>query len=354
MHDATMKLRLLAVMALLAVLPFAGHTGEDATIKIHLEPSSDESVQGGYSPLIFNDKGEATLEFATATGKLLFKIDGKKVKVDKNCDGKFTDADGPALGRGEEVTIPIKVHGKDVKYVIAVTVHKYGCYTQGMTCLKGKYKDKVVFVNDWNMNGKFDDKSIDMISVGNQIKYAPITQIYNLDGQIKKLKFDTDTATLEFSPYTGDVGMVKLNCGNANWCGVVALSKIDGSFFVTADSSKTTQLVPGTYVIRYARYLNGSVDCNKSKGYVMGRSNMQIEIKKGDNQLKMGAPFTLDFAVNKSGEDLKLFEIKEINLIGAGGIKYQASTNGSKSKSTLHSFVQAGDKKKKLSKMEYG
>ncbi|MFC1496877.1 hypothetical protein ACFLS1_00200 [Verrucomicrobiota bacterium] len=357
-----MKLSQWIAVGLFTTLPFAAKS-DNATITIPLEPGVAGQRGGGSQRLIFKDKNEASIPFATSSGKLLFKLNGKKITVDSNCDGKIDSADGAAIAAGGKTTVCIKTHGKKLDYEIRVRyIHQKMAAINGVTILKGKYNGKDISVFDSNVNGKFNDQGkhgSDIISLGDITKrditkQLPISPIFNLDGEMHNLTFADGKAELVFTPYTGDIAELTLKSGKEGWFGQMMLTKQDGTFSAVADSTRKAQLVPGKYIVAGGViYSKGSVGYEKSQGCLFGGGE-EVTIKKGGNEFKMGAPFRLDFLAYKSKRDANQLKIKKVEIIDAGGMKYSAQLYKSQQKSTLKSYIKAGNKKKLLTTLAYG
>ena len=350
-----MKLRQCALVGLLAALPLAAKAEDTSSTKIPLEPGKSARGGGGFKQLAFNKENEASIPFATASGQLKFKLDGRKIVADINGDGKIDKADGDGVTRGMKISIPIKSHGKALTYDIQFSfMHNKVAYLNGMTVLNGKYNDKPFTIMDSNMNGKFNDTSIDVISFGSRSSRTPITSIASFGGKIKVLAFTDDSAELVLKAYTGEIGELTLKSSKTDWMGMLMLVKSDGTFNAVINSQTKAELIPGIYHIGSAVYANGGFDYTTTKGMLYGQSQQPITVVKGSNELAIGAPFKLQVVATKSKENPNAITIEEVQLIGSLGINYRATVSGGKSKSTLTSFIRAGEKRQDLTKMEYG
>lgn len=346
-----MKLKKLTAFLLISGVLLSLNAKDEKTMTIKLEPANVS--QASIFPLQQKGNSEGQIDFASPSGKLLYKIENNKLFFDINDDGKIDKSDGEGIKKGKSVSIPIKSHELEFDYVISLVFLSNNIpYVSLDTVLQGELGGKRLSIIDANMNGKFNDLMADTVLVGNNQNPAPLSPTISLDGKIYHLSFPGDKPELTIKTYNGDIGKIKLKSGKPDWEGTAMLSKTDGSFSAQINSKTETELIPGIYYVIQAQYLKDSEN-KQNISMLYGRSKIPVTVKKGENELKIGHPFKLTFKASKSKDDIKNLKVEEATLIDAGNFVYNANLYGTK-KATLKTFIKSGDKKKEMSKLEYG
>jgi len=300
------------------------------------------------------------------TGKILLGPDkvaytliceGGEVFVDRDRDGRVTDADGPGAGRGETFSLPFAYAGKTNEYsMLMYRPRPGGMLLMSRTRLEGKHGDQPVMVLDWNGNGIFGDDG-DQIRFGSGGSLVPVTKVIACGLELVVPTFDSAAGKLHLDPYQGAKATLAVRTRRAGIGVNVNLQESNGRFYYsnTADGDALT-CIPGEYIFRQIRLVKPNREEQQSSAMLYGSRTptpATVEVKPGTNEVFVGPPFKLEFtAAPESGKGADALKIETVDLIGAAGEKYRAKTY--RGSSSLDCLVRAGETEQKLASMDYG
>jgi len=77
----------------------------------------------------------------------------------------------------------------------------------------GTVCDTQLALLDLNQNGRYDDRGVDAVIIGNATAATPLSAVVNLKGELYELKVDAEGQNVECKPFTGEVGKLDLKTG---------------------------------------------------------------------------------------------------------------------------------------------
>ncbi|MGD0092338.1 MAG: hypothetical protein ABSE73_20675 [Planctomycetota bacterium] len=320
---------------------------------------------GHQSHLVSLDKnGEGEMSFATASGKVRFKIEGEKILLSYKNDGRFEMACSEGDHNQPTVKIPVKLAGRPFEYPLLLSpVHfvsagerNQAVYAMGQLHLEAQAGQTTVCLYDSNLNGQFGDTG-DMLQIGAEGKVRALTKYVAIDGQIKELQIVNGGEAVRLLSYTGPTATLKLNT-KEGWGTEVQMGEVQGLFVANAAKGTEALLLPGAYrVERASAQFGESTTRTPAPLSFSSASNrdVSIQIKEGQNSLAFGPPFRLEFTASRSAADDGTVNVTDVVLVGAGGEKYRANNYGSNGKSTLACFVRSSSgRQEKVADLSYG
>ena len=343
-----MKLRTILSAVLMTGLPLCAIAEESSPASVTLQVDSSKNTR---SILVEHEEGGTIcLPFATPSGKLLLKTEGALMVADLNNDGKIDQTDGPGVGSNKDLEIPVKTHGMELKYILRLRSGQKTRSVVGSPCLlKGQYNGGDVILLDTDLNGRFNDACIDKISIGKFHKshFTPRTVI---DGITCNVTLPDDSNQLTIEPYVGETGKFTINCQPGYYV-IAQITSRDASLNCTVTSGETVSLPLGKYIIHNVQYIRGSISEHQknNRNVVISSEPGELNIKKGNNDLDIGKSFNLGFKLYKSDETK--YRIDELEISDSSGFYFTYQSSPSV---TINSFVKAGDKRAKISKLGFG
>jgi hypothetical protein len=365
-----------AVMAVGALVR-AAEGPEPATFSLKpvvCKPGDDTGSVGHASTYVRLDRnGQAELPFATASGKLRFKVTGGKIIMDRNDDGRFNAADGEGAAGDQVSEVPVKLAGKDFQYPLSIRTGGNGpeekpryAVISGLAHLEAQVGETKVCLIDSNLSGRFGDahdpegeQEGDLLQIGSEDKQQPITRYIELDGKIQELKILGECEAIALRLHAGPTAALKVEA-REGWKVETRLSHKGGAFVVDAEVGAKCMLLPGAYEIEWVTASSGSRKDDDGEAraeiqlYGGGSKGAPVQIKEGENALSFGPPFKLEFAAARSTEDASDIEITDVALAGAGGDRYRAYNHGSGGGNALNCYIRSGARSEKVSTLGYG
>jgi len=298
-----------------------------------------------YQFLRFDKQGCAEVPFATASGKLRARLDGEKVLLDRNDDGKFDQADGEAVAAGMVTEVPVKLAGKDLAYRLALNL--LGNAQAGrqallfsLVRLEAQAGPAVVRVYDANCNGRFGDLANpaggdpgDIVQLGDKAPVVPLAKCVSLDGAIQELEVLNGGEAITLRPYTGTTAKFTVEAVEG-WRVNATLAHAEKGFQTEAVSGASGLALPGTYrmvsVMSRSGAKSEAANPRESAVAFYGWGGAEaVRITEGENRLRFGPPLKLEFTASRSPADEASFQIADVALVGAGGERYRACNYGS-------------------------
>ena len=317
--------------------------------------------------LVADKDGNCETPFATASGKLRMRVDGGKILVDRNDDGKIDKDDGEASDAWS-ISIPVKLAGKPFEYPLTIGSFRYNLDRASgerkiavcsMVYLEAKAGETVIRVYDENVNGRFGDSG-DTVQFGAQGKSKPIAKYCEIGGALYEFAILNDGEAVKLQPYAGPMATVTVE-GRDGWKVFARLRHAEHGLEPDTANGGTASALPGPYRLLDFWAVHGAKGTSPQE-LVSAPTNLRgagakdavIQIKAGENRLTFGPPFKLDFAGYRSSEDSADVEIQGVTLTGAGGEVYRAYNYGSGGDSKLTCYVRSGGKEKKVASLAFG
>ncbi|MGD0092339.1 MAG: hypothetical protein ABSE73_20680 [Planctomycetota bacterium] len=320
-----------------------------------------------YQFVRLDKNGEGELPFATASGKVRFKMDGEKVLFSCVDDGKFEEVTGKSADNQPTAKIPVKLAGKPFEYPLALNPARlssssgegnHAVWAMGQLHLEAQAGQTTLRLYDSNLNGQFGDAG-DMLQIGAEGSLRAVTKYVVMDGKIKELQIVNGGEAVKLLPYTGPTATLNLN-PKEGWRTDIQLGQAEGLFVANAAKGTEALLLPGAYRVESAMAQFGESATTEGRAqppvyfYCDGNKDASIQIKEGQNSLAFGPPFRLEFTAARSAAGDDKVNVTDAVLVGAGGEKYRANNYGSNGKSTLACYVRSAGKEEKVADMEYG
>jgi hypothetical protein len=306
----------------------------------------------------FDREGQCYAPFANAAGKLTLQLKGDKLQADTNGDGVIDKKDAPPF-TPKDVTIKVaaKIAGKPVEYPLFIggvegnaDSNRYVVLSpRGM--LEGKLGGDTIRILDRGTFGRFGEAS-DMQWIGTSSAGAglelPWSRTIDLNGSLYQIEMLGEGAQLKVTPYTGPVAEVTLQSEDQHLLVSATLVAQDGSQVSSIAAGQTRRLVPAKYQVNCT--LQAPPQGESISNLIAQPSDRArlLEAKPGQNVLKVGAPFTLEFTAIRKGDQI---ELTEAALLGCSGESYRPSLH--KNKDVFAAYVRAGDKETKLADLGF-
>ncbi len=304
--------------------------------------------------LSLNKEGIGELPFINKAGKIFIKVKSNRCYVDIDGDGAFDESPEKAIKVNSKFTIPVIYNGVEHLYSIKISfITKDKIFLLGSSILKGEYMGSEIILCDRNMNGDFSDLGIDSIRINDQLNSTAIQKVHLIGKNLYLIESENKGETLKFSRYSGPIAKVKLVPPDKR-SARLHITSANNSTALILTSGQEYLALPGKYNITNLR---SSIKINKnsvsSEGLLTGIGGSLV-LKEGDNEIKTGGPYELQFEAVRSAEDHDAIKITSVSMNGASGIIYRATYNLKKKQTFIVCSVRSGNKEKELSRMEYG
>lgn len=334
------------------------------TIDLHLTKLTSATSVYGYP---FNAKDQtASFPFANKAGKLTFRNDNGKLRVDANGDGRITEADGPAIDpKNAMIEVSALVAGKPVQFPFLVNgIQRAGgnssvLFLSPAAALEGQYAGHTIQILG-NTQGSFTSglrlvrifKSESSDPAHTDIRPWPWSPIIDLDGKLYAISLLQAGQQLSLTPYTGPVADVAIHFPDTATGGFVLFTKADGQQVGRAQVGQPLHLIPGSYrpfLVVMTHQGNGrftSVSAPPQPPNVSAAD--AIVINAGANTINIGTPVTLKMTAAFDGQTIT---ITDVQTTGAAGEHYRLTNSGN---DRLIAYIKSGEKEQQLAKLEYG
>jgi hypothetical protein len=322
--------------------------------------------------------GKISYPFSNAAGKLTIEIRDGKVYGDTNGDGVIDAKDSPAvepgkgtlkfamnLSAGRVVDFPVRV-GELRKLSGDSADPHLELYTQGaLEANVGEWTIRYAAMSFGNTPvGMFSQVSI--APTGSDLRFVSTlspSQTYDIADRLYTVKLADDLTKLTVAPYTGEIAEVRFSYTLPEDTPPVAQghqNHEDGTSLIlrhtagiqqsTAKAGKPAKFVPGDYQLAsifLTRFINQG-----EQVYISGRMDSKAApttLKPGVNEIRVGAPFKMDFVATRDGGQI---ELTDVMVTGRLGEMYAPPGQGPGSLFAF--YIRGGGKETQLAKLEYG
>ncbi|MHC5057475.1 MAG: hypothetical protein ACYTKD_22605 [Planctomycetota bacterium] len=377
-----------------ARLALAAAPGEQTReIPLKLVTAGQPGPGQGMAQVRLDAKGEGSIPFENAAGKLLVRFADGKVFVDVNADGKIDDADGEGLKALEPGPFPgsyptfkvaARIAGQDAEYPLSLFFARQEIVILGSDAsLRGKVGDATVTLFDSDVNGSFSDVGRDGILVTEGKTPAPaqflpagpgrLGRVAAIGGELFNIEVKRGGASLGLSPYEGEKATLTLKTRELVQQATLMLAHRGGLFTCQVASGAKTVLPAGDYTIVQSqlglklpqdgkpapsiveRFLGGGGG-GPDVAMLAGGGDATtpvVTMRAGENEVSPGHPLKLEFTARAAPGRRKL-QVTDASIVGGMGERYRAQIYAPGVESTLTVHVRAGGRERRLSKLEYG
>lgn len=349
-------------MAWLAATAVAATTMPAGTQTVNLKFAADSQPANGLYGCTIDKDGKARIPFSNASGMLILQLKEDKLQADTNGDGVIDDKDAPPV-KPENVTIrvPAMVGGKLVNYPFFIRgIEGSGQASRFVLVspcgvLEGQLGSYTIRIKDSGRFGRFGESGDTLVLIdsskstsGPSAAAFPWSKTIDLDGSLYQIALVGDGAQLIVTPYTGPVAEVTVQSAVENASVNVTLSAEDGTQISSMTPNQTKRLVPTRY----------RVDCTliaregETVSYLTGQSSDRakpFDAVAGQNVLKVGPPFTLQFVAARKGDQIDLIDA---TLLGCSKESYRPSLQQQNTES-FAAYIRAGEKETKLADLGF-
>ena len=222
---------------------------------------------------------------------------GTSLQIDSDGDGTFdVTAEGP------EATITLTgTEGR--RYAVRLIDQQGWRYAPGGV-LTGKILGERIQLIDQNLDGDYTDVGEDAIIVGRGKIASFLSQVISIDGALVELTVSSDGTHVDYRPYEGPTGTLKLGpCETKAKVLSAVVRSTDGRFCFDMAADQEGLVVPaGTYQL-----LRGAIGLGENRvDMVTGRSKSFAVTSGGTKELSWGGPVAAEFAYQRSGGELNL------------------------------------------------
>jgi hypothetical protein len=335
----------------------SGGTAAGAQV-VTLRFVEDPGERRGLSSRSFDKSGRVELPLNNAAGRLLLQYRNGKLWADTNGDGTIDGKDGPPV-TPERVTIRVaaKVAGKSVQYPLFIDrVHMVGASPRQLVfsprgTLEGKFGAYTLRILDGNEMARFGNAGDDIALIPTAAPARPAVRLdwsptIELDGSLYRIEMLGDGAQLRVTPYAGEVARVALQAPANNATASVLLVAEDGKQISALHPDHVSLLVPGKY--RVSCTLHGA----RGASYLINQASGHkafFDARQGENVLKVGAPFSLQFTATRTGDEV---EFTAGTLLGRAGEPYRPMF-AARQHEGCAAYVRVGEKEMKLCDLEF-
>ncbi|MCY3020418.1 MAG: hypothetical protein NTW87_15470 [Planctomycetota bacterium] len=328
---------------------------------------------------------EAEMDFATASGKLRFRMlpdkvligpheIGYKFLVDRNGDGTIDGADGEAVAPKEVFTVPVTLGGKPFQYPLSIIQvyslplgeHAYCAINVASMVYLEAQLGPPAKLYDSNCNGRFGDIAgsasagkDDLLEFGLKGEARPVSKCVLLpDGKLHEVQIVGGGEGIRFPPYAGPLATLTVNTKD-EWRVRMRLRHTDSGFETDASTGTEVALPPGAYQAKWVNAEwrpkpNDATGAARPAVTFVGLGALGLQLKEGENNLPFGPPFKLDFTAARSTEDDADIEVAEVSLVGAGGERYRPRVFSAGGPKTIGVSIRAGGDEQRVCTLAYG
>ncbi len=222
---------------------------------------------------------------------------GTGLQIDSDGDGQFdVTAEGPEA--------MITLNGTEGRRYAVRLVDQKGWRFGPGGALRGTILGEKIQLIDQNLDGDYCDVGEDAIIVGRGKIASFLSQVVSIDGALVELTVATDGSHVDYRPYEGATGTLKLGpCETKAKVLSAVVRSEDGRFCFDMAMDQAGLTVPaGTY-----RLLRGVIGLGKNRvDMVTGRSATFQVTSGGTEELSWGGPVNAEFAYQRSGGQVNL------------------------------------------------
>ena len=342
----------------LTALGLAQAAEKTTDIPMVLKESPDNASPTGFTYIRLDANGQGELPFATATGKLVVKLDGEKLRVDTNGDGRVDDQDAPPRGIRETVKVPVRFGDRAASYTLRVLFLPKQLAGLGGACwLEGTFGQTRIRIQDQNLNGVFGEAGKDTVALGEGGVVSPWTGTLEVEGRLYSVALGADASSLRLTPYAGPRAWVALKTDDPAVEVRAGLMETSGLAFAECQGAAPTRCLPGSYRIQHLMLVERAPGAapGQARPLLVGDGNGGIlALAPGTNTVTYGPPFTLAFKAVRDAAGGPAFTVQSAALVGKGGETYRACDYANREGSALECLVRAGNEEQKLATLEYG
>lgn len=251
--------------------------------------------------------------FAEALGHdFAVELEGTALKVDTDGDGTFDiTAEGP------EATILLR--GTEGRHYPVRLVDQQGWKFAPGGVARGTVHGTPIQLIDQNLNGVFGDVGEDAIIVGRGVIAAFLSEVTAIDGTLYELSIADGGAEIEFRPFTGATGTLRLGpCETKAKVLSAVVRSLDGRHCFDVASTQEGLTVPaGTYQL-----FRGKIGLGENRVDMVAGRSKQFEVTSGGTtQVSWGGPVRAEFAYRHTGGQVDLSP-DAVWYYGAAGEEY--------------------------------
>jgi len=308
--------------------------------------------------------GRGEIPFATASGKLLLRVERGLLRADINGDAKLDQADGDGTPLHGSLSVPVQLGDRSIPYQLKAEMIFGGMVVlASSTRLQGNVGNVPVVFVDTNVDGRFGQPGLDSYQVGSDGTCLRQGRTVQVGDALYHVEMTEDGGTVSTRPYGGPVATVTMAPAEPQWQVTLKLAHESHEMCAEVSSGEGCRLVPGSYQIEQAtaRFTKGATGVLAA---ARSERTPLLTLASGDNRIQAGPPFKLEFSAFCSKESPADVEIEDVALVGAAGERYRASVWWSSSgllsfftgkhKSRLECLVKQPEQVHRLSTMEYG
>jgi hypothetical protein len=240
--------------------------------------------------------------------------EGTSLKIDTDGDGAFdVTAEGP------EAQITLLGTG-DRRYAVRLVDQKGWHYAPGGAA-RGKILGDTIQLFDQNLDGDYCDVGEDAFIIGRGKIAAFLSEVVAIDGALYELEITPDGSRIDYRPYVGPTGTLKLGpCDTKAKVLSAVVRSSDGRFCFDMAQVQTGLLVPaGSYQL-----VQGTIGLGESRVAMTAGRSKPFEVRAGGMQeLSWGGPVQAEFAYRHSGGQVDLSP-DAVWYYGAAGEEYKA------------------------------
>ncbi|MFH1998453.1 MAG: hypothetical protein ABIK28_02180 [Planctomycetota bacterium] len=325
------------------------------------------------------DENDPTrIAFPTEAGFFLIRFNGNELVVDRNGNGLFDEGDGRPVKKNETFYIDTLLAGRKTAYPMRATrILPHVVYLEGRGAWVGHDGEIMVILFDHNINGIFGDFGqdrfkvlpfstrtlVEMASSGDAPcwieEVVPLGKFVSFKGKFLSVSVHEQDNSLTLAREMSPQGRLIVDPGpDAGGFYVLLAHKQGLQFQPVTQNHEEIVLAEGEYRLldlslildfpgsKKGGWLTTTRGKKERTAYlqgVFGFEQITINIKPGENRLRLGMPLRLACHAAVWGENYEQFKLEEVKLVGAGGEFYRFAFFG-EVPSVLRYYLRSGNK----------
>ena len=240
------------------------------------------------------------------------ELEGTSLKIDSDGDGSLdVTVDGPEG--------MVTLHGSEGRRYAVRLLDRQGWRFAPGGALRGKILGERIQLIDQNLDGDYTDVGEDAIIVGRGKIASFLSQVISVNGTLVELSVSNDGSSIDYRPYTGPTGTLKLGpCETKAKVLSAVVRSVDGRYCFDLAKSQEGPTVPaGNYTL-----LSGAIGLGDNRvDMVTGRSKSFEVGTGGTREVAWGGPVKAEFAYRHASGQVDLSP-DAVWYYGASGEQY--------------------------------
>ncbi|MHC4945866.1 MAG: tetratricopeptide repeat protein [Planctomycetota bacterium] len=202
---------------------------KDTRISMRLIEIPESKSTFAHRYFVLDPTEPSRIPFPTKSGHLLLKRQGRRLRVDRNGNGKFDEADGETVRKGETFHVLCSHAGEEVFYSFRVAqIYPRSVDLESRSALIGYNNEWLALILDNNLDGRFGQPGKDHFKLTafsrNKIRQlavsgdtpfwttgvVPLGEVTFANGELLSLKVEENGNILSLRPYAGERGMLEV------------------------------------------------------------------------------------------------------------------------------------------------